>query len=202
MQDSATRRREGQIIRENEDLVRAIVLRFVAAGSSLFEDALQEGRIALLAASREWNAEEEASLRTFAARRISWRVLQFVSRQARPLGYRPRTGKSPAGGHPGTESMDAADEGEFSLHDVVADEGDSPEAAAIHKQERENLTRMVLGLTHREVGVLVERFMFDNTQAEVGVVIGRSRERVRQIEEGALATLAKRMKTLQMKEVA
>jgi RNA polymerase sigma factor (sigma-70 family) len=210
MQESETRRREGQIVRENEDLVRAIVVRFVAVSSPLFEDALQEGRIALLAASRDWNAEEEASLRTWAATRISWRVLQFVSAQGRPLGYRPRRATMQGGGgvHPGIESMDAplasslGDSKDFTLHDAIADEAASPEEAAIRTEEREHLTLMLLGLSHREVGVLVERFIFDSDNAEIGKLIGRSRERVRQIEEGALATLAKRMKAQQLKEVA
>ncbi len=201
MQDKTARRDEGRIIRENEDLVRAIVLRSIRKSARYFEDAMQEGRIGLLEASRDWKEGEGSSLRTFAGPRIEWRVWKFVTRQNHELGFRQSAVSVRASmSQPKTASLEApirfesgTDE-DASLHDVIAGPVSTPEEQYARKEEREALSREVLRLPFQTVGILIERFMFGTTLAETGVGIGRTKERVRQIEAEALGTLAARMK--------
>ena len=77
--------------------------------------------------------------------------------------------------------------------DLVADKGQSTEAAAIQNQLKEMTVQLLEQLSKRERGVLTLRWGLDGyaprTLEEVGQETGVTRERIRQIEQGALRKL-------------
>jgi RNA polymerase primary sigma factor len=88
--------------------------------------------------------------------------------------------------------------GEFTLHDILASDAPAPDARLYEAERREGAMRMLDGLTARERLVLEYRHGFrgeEQTLQEIGAMWGLSRERIRQIEAGALAKIRKRVDT-------
>jgi RNA polymerase primary sigma factor len=97
-------------------------------------------------------------------------------------------------------SLDAAlgEHTEDTLASLISDENcDTPEQAASASGERDYLCAAIGTLSPREVIVLTERFGLDNgterTLEEVGTTMGLTRERIRQIQNRALAKLRRRL---------
>ncbi len=188
---------ENLIIQENEDLVRAIALRSVSPASDLLDDVVQEGRIALLLASRTWLEDGGASLRTWAAPAIAWRISLFL-RRGRKGGFLHKGAlKSEQGIHkgtPGRVSFEASEMDGRPLSETVASTCSSPEETAIVNETRETINVAAAGMESRMVDVLAARYCGGSTLEEVGATLGVTRERVRQIEDKALSVLRKRLK--------
>jgi len=85
--------------------------------------------------------------------------------------------------------------GEPTKGDVLPSAGPSPEDEAAERQARGQLAWRVRGamrsLTERERNIVRRRWMADETLAEIGETYGLTRERIRQIEQGAMAKLKK-----------
>ncbi len=79
--------------------------------------------------------------------------------------------------------------GFVSLHNLVPSPGESPEDAAVWDAHGEAVAEFVAGLDGRTRFIL-ERRAAGDTLAEVGEELELSRERVRQLEAGALARIA------------
>ena len=93
-------------------------------------------------------------------------------------------------------------DGTETLGSLISDEtSDTPERVAEKAGERESLCAALGSLAPREVIVLRERFGLDDgverTLEEVGASLGLTRERIRQIQNRALAKLRRRLMSLQ-----
>jgi len=98
-----------------------------------------------------------------------------------------------------TVSLDASVSGEFSLKDFLSDECDSPDSIAAKKDTIFYMRKiMAKTLTAREIIILEMRFGLDGngcrTLEEISQKIGRTRERIRQIQVKSLKTLKDVMK--------
>ena len=136
------------------------------------------------------------------------RMRRAQARLAELLGREPSTGELAAelslpvegvarlqGAAKAVTSLDTpvGDDGAV-LQDLLEDEeADGPDELALETLGREALEQALAGLPERARRVLVLRYGLDSgtprTLEEVGEVLGVSRERVRQIERGALAAL-------------
>jgi len=119
-----------------------------------------------------------------------------VQELASRTGLSARTVHSLASVNPYTVSLDAPlQAGEDGvLRDLVADSSASqPDEDIDAAQNRATMLDMLQYLDHREQAVLQRRFGLNGferqTLEQVSAVIGRTRERVRQIQNGALAKL-------------
>jgi RNA polymerase primary sigma factor len=136
-------------------------------------------------------------------RRERQRLLQELGREPTELELAEATGLDPirmvelqaAPGAPVSLELPVGEDEEQELGDVLADtESASPEDIATTQTLKDEVQRVLESvLTPRERLVLQLRFGLGNTQAhpleQVGRELGITRERVRQIEAGALAKL-------------
>ncbi len=136
-------------------------------------------------------------------RRERQRLLQELGREPTDLELAAATGLDPvrmvelqsAPGAPVSLELPVGEDEEQELGDVLADtESASPEDIAITQTLKDEVQRVLESvLTPRERLVLQLRFGLGNSQAhpleQVGRKLGITRERVRQIEERALAKL-------------
>jgi RNA polymerase primary sigma factor len=122
---------------------------------------------------REPTDAELAAELGVAVRRVAW--LQAVAQTAISL------------------DMPIGDDGPALQDFVVDDTAPGPDSLAIETVGREALEATLAALPERERQVLILRFGLDSgtprTLAEVGAVMGFSRERARQVENAALACL-------------
>jgi RNA polymerase primary sigma factor len=89
-------------------------------------------------------------------------------------------------------SLDAPlrpDEGDVDLSEILVGGLDDPAEVAEDRQTADRLEKLIAELTPREQAVIVARFIEDKTLEEVGTRFEVTRERIRQIEEKALAKL-------------
>jgi RNA polymerase primary sigma factor len=97
-------------------------------------------------------------------------------------------------------SLDAAMAESAVGADLLSDGGSSPEEQVIARNMRRQVRRVLRSLSTREQAVLQLRFGIrtarEHTLQEIAERVGLSRERVRQIEQGALARLRQRPQQL------
>lgn len=83
------------------------------------------------------------------------------------------------------------------LHDVVANDADDGHDIYLNKEVQARLSKALNNLTAREKDIILLRFGFDNNESltlkEVGNNYRLTRERIRQLEEGALHKLRKQL---------
>jgi RNA polymerase primary sigma factor len=106
-----------------------------------------------------------------------------------------------------TISLEApvGEDGDASLGDFVADAaGDEPSEAAARDQLKEEVTKLLAGLSLRERRILELRYGLANqgplTLHEIGEAVGLTRERVRQIEGEALQKLRDRSRRARLQD--
>lgn len=93
-------------------------------------------------------------------------------------------------------SLDTPVDDGFCLADTIASDQSSPEAAASMNERLAFVGRALGGLPERERRILTMRVMADATLENVGDALGISRERVRQLQTRAIATLGNTTRSL------
>lgn len=184
-----TRTQESDIIKKHSGLARHLAAKFAGHGHDV-DDLHQEALIALLKAARNWSETGGASLETVAAKYIRnhlCNVIGVVRRGSRVEG--PKVvglQRSPV-----SESLDATRGGDDgpTLHDTIASSDPTPDVLVMRKQSLRRAQAAFAGLTEREAKVVVDHVLLDKPLRQMGVELGVSAERVRQIEVGALDTL-------------
>lgn len=85
------------------------------------------------------------------------------------------------------------DDGDLSLYDLMPSRAPGPEEAALERDKEESIRTLLGVLTPRERLVIKGRYGFVDGQArtldDIGRELGVSRERIRQLERGAMAKL-------------
>lgn len=102
-------------------------------------------------------------------------------------------------------SLETAVTDDLCLGDYIEDKSqNSPEVQAKEEFLKMGIPELFDILTDREKRVISERFGINSekpkTLAELGGILGYSKERIRQIEEGALIKMRKNLKTKHMKD--
>lgn len=165
------------------------------------EDLVSEGSIGLLKAVRRFDPGAGTRFMTYASFWIRKGILQAlhdqtrnvrVPRYAREQGFEPQREIHLDATVPGA--------GRLTVADRLADRRRKPACdVMIHHQESLRLRALIEELSPREKRVLSARFGLEGdtvrTLGEIGASMGLSRERVRQIESGALQRLRKQMRT-------
>jgi len=160
-----------------------------------FEDLLSEGCVGLLKAIRRFDPATGTRFMTYAGFWVRKAILQALVDQPRTVRV-PRYARERGRATFREIRIDAEAPGSGgdTLAERIADRS-RPGAAdsLISRQERRRLRRHVLELSQREQAVITSRFGLlgepAQTLNEVGRRLGISRERVRQIEVGALSRL-------------
>jgi RNA polymerase sigma factor (sigma-70 family) len=139
-------------------------------GSPLYDDLLQEGQLGIMRALQDFEPERGRNFFMFATWHIQTRVRRLLLRETRRC-------ESPAG-----DMLLAEDSAE--THDNLED-----------RESRKTIMRALSFLPDSDRRVLVMRFGFDGeeprTFQQIGKELGISRQRVQQIEAGALRRLRK-----------
>jgi RNA polymerase sigma factor (sigma-70 family) len=178
-----TAKEEARVLKDNEPFIRKLACKYAHNGVDV-EDLYQEGCIGFLKALRNWKADGGASLQTYAH-------YQVVAHIQRAVGF-DRKGKIRR--DPIRLSLDAEDSSERTLHEYVPDASPLPDAQYERAETRRKLNKALGALSPRTVQVLQGRFVQYLTSEEVGSIVGLSRQRVNQIEIGALASLGKALR--------
>lgn len=113
-----------------------------------------------------------------------------IDEVAASLGRRPETlqrAVDALSGRPASLDERIGDDGDGTMHDLLADECDDPDAGMRREEVARKVRAAMDRLTDRERTILLARFQDEaDTLNEVGAKIGLTRERVRQIQQGAL----------------
>ena len=159
------------------------------------EDLISEGCVGLLKAMQRFDTAAGTRFTTYASFWVRREMLLALMTQPRVV-HIPRYARQRGEPTPLEIRIDAPVAGTDgpNLADRLADHAAQPATdGIIARQELESLRRHVLELAPRERTVLVERFGLQGegarTLEEIGLQMGISRERVRQIEVSALARL-------------
>jgi RNA polymerase sigma factor (sigma-70 family) len=184
-----TSAQETEIVKKYTRLARYWAAKYEGRGHDI-EDLQQEALMAVVQAARRWSEKGGASLDTLATTYIRNRlvnVIGVVRSGSRAEGMRILRMQD----MPPTTSMDReTGEPPRSMHETLPDTNTpSPEEACLKAEAIDRARSAFARLTDREAGVVVEHVMLDKSLAQVGVELGLTRERVRQIEVGALDTL-------------
>jgi len=143
---------------------------------ALYDDLLQEGRIAILRALEDFRMERGQNFFMFANWHIRTRVRRFLEREMRRR-----------------EKL----VGEFA--EAPGDET-SPQIPVQERESREAIMRALDFLPDHDRKVIIMRFGFDGqeprTFRQIGSILGITRQRVQQIETAALQRLRRNRKLL------
>ena len=187
------------LVRANMAFVVHIAKKFRDRGVPL-EDLVAEGCVGLMKATRRFNPANGTRFTTYASFWIRKSIIDALLERPRVV-HLPRYARDKGRTFPREVSLDAPVPGttSVSLGERLVDERERPPIDVLaERQECGKLRRLVLDLSPREQAVLAERFGLHGGAArtlhEVGVSMGLSKERVRQIESGALGRLARRLR--------
>ncbi len=180
---SAATRIRNRIIHSNIRLVMSIVKQF-ADDRNRFDDLLSEGISCLIKAVDKFDFDRGFRFSTYATRAVRREVFRLVQRQHRDR-MRYATG----------------------THELLSQQltrATMPQGVEMSwKRVGESVNRMLTGLDDREKFIVQARYGFDDlgekpTFQKLGQLLGVSKERVRQIEQRALAKLREMAQTLRL----
>jgi RNA polymerase sigma factor (sigma-70 family) len=156
---------------------------------SLREDARQAGVLGLMRA-RDLYDPDQGSFASFAR----WHVLDQIQKAL----YRERRGPS------GTSKLDCMSDAYALIHGTadadgiwgrrIPDDAPLPDDAADTKRRFELVSAELRKLPAAWRHVIVAQYMHEQSRAEVATETGRSRERVRQLENKALSAVRNALK--------
>jgi len=189
---------------DHQGLVRSIAILYTGRGLDL-EDLVSEGQFGLLIACERFDPERRRRFSTFATHWIHQAIRRAIEDQGRlirvPTHHHYQGGKA---NRSSAETRDAAAQ-VFALSFIrdgdgvttprLADLVGAREATTHEPDERpaERAAALLAGLEPRQAGVLRMHFGLDGEAptsfAEIGVRLGVTKERARQIEVAALMAL-------------
>lgn len=187
------------LVRTNMTFVVHVAKRFRDRGVP-FEDLVAEGSVGLMKAIRRFDPGNGTRFTTYAGFWIRKAIIDALMTRPRVV-HLPRYAREKGRAFPREVSLDApvTGMGAATLGERLLDtHGRPPIEALSEREEQRRLRKLVLDLTPREQAILAERFGLHGgavrTLNEVGAAMGLSKERVRQIESGALGRLRRRLK--------
>lgn len=169
-------------MKANMDVVNKLARRYSGKGVDE-SDLQQEGAIGFLKGIRNWDPSKGAALRTYAA---FWAETEI----RRAIGTTQAGRLSPDPRH---ESLDAplGDDGDGSMHDLVADPADSPEDIAIRNERVQMVLDATASLSAKNAGILRASIIEDVSNEVIGKRLGVSRERIRQMMSTSIERVAR-----------
>jgi RNA polymerase sigma factor (sigma-70 family) len=189
--DAARNRIESEIIMGHERLCLWHARRYQNHGVDL-EDLLAEARAALLTAIRRFDARRDTSFTAYAYRCLRQALLRAVRRQGAPVAV-PRTEAVTQRGVALDHQPDSVSER------MLGPSDDDPAADALLRVDAARLSKLVDLLPDREAVVVRLRFGLAGCAAhelaEIGALIGVTKQRVQAILDKALATLRGQLTT-------
>lgn len=205
-QNQHTKARQAQRIAELEPRLRAHAFRITQRNFRFALDAgdlVQAGRIAVVDADRLWTPEKCPNFAAYAIVAAKRAMVAFVKKHATNVRA---PGDKVFAGAVREQSFNAPighDEDSGTLEDVMGEDDRSLESVG-EGEVRATLQRVIKDLPKRDRTILHARFFEEKTLQETGERFGISKERVRQIEQDALAKLrrSRRLKTIQREEAA
>jgi RNA polymerase primary sigma factor len=196
---------EAELVEANLGFVFRVAAEFRGRGV-MFEDLVNAGNIGLVQAAKRFDGRRGNRFVTYAVFWVRKAILASLhgSDLIRTSQHEFRRRKSlPLSEHriaPRVVSLDVMNgpDDDRTLSDVVADRSAAnPEQELISAEQVEWLRAAVVALSPRERFIVNARFGFGGQEplslSEIGRRLGMSRERVRQIESGALRSLRQRL---------
>jgi len=166
---------ESEILRQHEALLRFVARPYARFGVPL-DDLLQEGRLALVLASRSFRPEAGARLWTYARKWVTGAMFHLVARQI-------------AG--PRCVGMDDVELVRARGSEALWD--DSPETQLSLQEERRHAKDALAELSAREREVVLLKLEEECSFAEIALRLGISKPRAHQIFAQAMETLRVRI---------
>ena len=156
-------------IKQYFDYVRTLSLKYISVYPNFVEDIQQEGYIGLIKAGRSYNPNHlaQASFKTYAISRIKWRMTNYINKMARKgmtgRGFSPDFVPINGGGNEKEEMEISGGNFEKLYHTIDYFEKITKDVSKFKK--------MVLELY----------YFYGYSKMEIGQMVKRSRERIRQI---------------------
>jgi RNA polymerase sigma factor (sigma-70 family) len=166
---------EAALLRKHERLIRYMALPFSSRGGSL-DDIMQEGRLALLSASRTWEASYGVKLWTYARKFVLGAMIRFVSDAA----------EEPS--RPSDPRYDEDDEIQETAHD-----NQTPEDALSHKEQVAIMVSELAHLSENERRAVRLSFNEGLDIRSIATSLGVPRSTAHDILQGAIAKLRERV---------
>jgi RNA polymerase sigma factor (sigma-70 family) len=163
-----------------------------------FGDLIAEGCVGLLKSVSRYRAANGTRFMTYATFWVRKEILRAVSEQPHAI-HVPRYAREHGCNIPRVVRLDVPkrDDGNLSLADSLRHSGELPSETVLHRSQTRHLRRHVLRLAPRDRAVIAWRYGLggqpEQTPGEIAGRLGLSRERVRQIEVGALTRLRERL---------
>lgn len=184
-----------RLIVSNQRLVHKIARRYMRSAS--LDDLVQEGNVGLMLALEKFDPTRGIRFMSYAA----WWVralMQEFARRAPSVVRMPAKAEGryrPYAAHDASLDEPAYAGDEHSRLDGLAADGDGAEASGVSADEARAVRAALWVLSRREREVIRRRHLSDDkeTLKQIGEDHGLSRERVRQLEERALAKLRARL---------
>jgi RNA polymerase sigma factor (sigma-70 family) len=183
----------GHLLGSNLAYVVRIAMEFRGRGVP-FEDLIADGCVGLLKAIHHYRAVKGTRFMTYASFWVRKEILAALEHQPHTV-YVPRYARTHGNGTPRILRLDVSSDSEenFSLADRLRHPDPLPAQTIITNANVRALRRHVLRLAPRDRAVIASRYGLggepEQTLNEIALRLGISRERVRQIEVAALASL-------------
>lgn len=195
------------VIQNNLRLVVSIAKQYLNLGMT-YEDLIQEGNMGLMYAIDTFDTKFNNKLSTYATWWIRHYITRAISNQARIIRIPAailESKKEVDIQDPLSLDVPVGDTNEETFKDTIIDYYNvGPEERIMREELKEHLDVVVETLSAREQEIVRRRFglkdYLPQTLDEIGETIGISKERVRQIEQGALRKLRNPMRRKILRE--